>query len=105
MRVWLVLAVLISGMATEVFAADVSNFAANIYTYRASGPSAPPSSPAVPTITPNDPRVAMLPPPDNGVCVGLCRLFDVIWRLERLGQIALMPDRLSLSETRSGLMN
>lgn len=87
----LVLAVLMSGPAMEAFAADPPNHAVSLYAYSATGPLEPLESLAVPTVMVSvSARAATLPRPYNGVCVDLCRLFELMWRLERPGQV--VPD-------------
>ena len=95
LRSRLVLAALLSGLAAEASATDVSNHAVNPYAYRTiapatAGPARPTAPPASP-IRPSVPRTAALPMPDNEVCVGLCRLFELMWRLERPGSPTAVP--------------
>ena len=98
LRSWLVLAALLSGLAAGAFAADVSNYSVNPYAYRTITPIPPvtaqpmrPTAPLASPIRPSIPHTAALPLPDNGVCVGLCRLFELMWRLERPGSQTAVP--------------
>ncbi|MGQ0675088.1 MAG: hypothetical protein ACT4N4_03235 [Rhodospirillales bacterium] len=45
-------------------------------------PSAPPPPPPARPRGSGVPQSARLPLPDNGACIGLCRLFELMWRLE-----------------------
>ncbi len=85
MRKLLALGIVLSGIvsAAEALATDVSNYTFNPYAYRTIAPSALQATPSVSPIRPSVPQSAALPLPDNGACVGLCRLFELMWRLER----------------------
>jgi len=98
----LALAAMIGGLATQAYATDVSNYTFNPYAYRTIAPTPPEAAAATPapparvvapvqTPTPKRPSTATLPLPDNGACIGICRVFELMWRLERPGDPAAVP--------------